>query len=86
MLDSSLRLNLRWYFYYFQIYLNNMGWIRIRIDPELLSGSESGTRKIQSWIRLRNKSFRIRNTGYHHVQLVKTVEQKNQGKQTVNYS
>ena len=36
-----------------------MGWIRIRIDPELLPGS--GTRKIQSWIR--NKSFRIHNTG-----------------------
>ena len=25
-------------------------WIRIRLDPELLSGSGSGTRKIQSWI------------------------------------
>ena len=32
-------------------------WIRIRMDPELLpgSGSGSGTRKIQSWIRIRNK-------------------------------
>ena len=32
-------------------------WIRIRIcmDPELLPGSGSGTRKIQSWIRIRNK-------------------------------
>ena len=32
-----------------------MGWIRIRMDPELLpgSGSGSGTRKIQSWIRIR---------------------------------
>ena len=39
-------------------------WIRIRMDPELLpgSGSGSGTRKIQSWIRIRNKSFRIHNT------------------------
>ena len=39
-----------------------MGWIRIRIhmDPELLPGY--GTRKIQSWIRIRNKSFLIRNT------------------------
>ena len=39
-----------------------MGWIRICIDPELLPGS--GTRKIQSWIRIRNKTFRIHNTGY----------------------
>ena len=30
------------------------------MDPELLPGS--GTRKIQSWIR--NKSFRIHNTGF----------------------
>ena len=44
-------------------YLINIGWIRIRMDPELLPGSGSGTRKIQSWIRIRNKSFRIRNTG-----------------------
>ena len=29
------------------------------MDPELLPGS--GTRKIQSWIRIRNKSCRIRN-------------------------
>ena len=41
-----------------------MGWIRIRMDPELLPGSWSGTRKIQSWIWIRNKSFRIHNTGY----------------------
>ena len=34
-----------------------MGWIRIHMDPELLPGS--GTLKIQSWIRIRNKSFRI---------------------------
>ena len=40
-------------------YLINIGWIRIRMDPELLPGSGSGTRKIQSWIRIRNKSFRI---------------------------
>ena len=39
-----------------------MGWIRIRMDPELLPGSGSGTQKIESWIR--NKSFRIHNTGY----------------------
>ena len=38
-----------------------MGWIRIRMDPELLPGSGSGTRKIQSWIWIRNKSFRIHN-------------------------
>ena len=37
-----------------------MLWIRIRMDPEILPGS--GTRKIQSWIRIRNKSFRIHNT------------------------
>ena len=51
--------------YNFQIYLKNMGWIRIRMDQELLPGSgyESGTRKTQSWIRIRNKSFRIHNTG-----------------------
>ena len=34
------------------------------MDPELLPGSGSGTRKIQSWIRIRNKSFRIRNTDF----------------------
>ena len=44
-------------------YLINIGWIRIRMDLELLPGSGSGTRKIQSWIRIRNKSFRIHNTG-----------------------
>ena len=33
------------------------------MDPELLPGSGSGTRKIQSWIG--NKSFRIHNTGEH---------------------
>ena len=38
-------------------YLNNMVWIRIRVDPELLPGS--GTQEIQSWIQIRNKSFRI---------------------------
>ena len=46
------------FFYNFQIYLNNVGWSRIRMDPELLPGS--GTQKVQSWIR--NKSFRIRKT------------------------
>ena len=32
------------------------------MDPKLLFGS--GTRKLQSWIRMRNKSLRIRNTGF----------------------
>ena len=50
--------------YNFQIYLNNMGWIRIRMDPELWPGSRF--RKIQTWIR--NKSFRIHNTdGYSNL-------------------
>ena len=31
-----------------------MGWIRICMDPELLPRSGSGTRKIQSWIRIHN--------------------------------
>ena len=44
----------------FQIYLNNKGWIRIRMDLELLPGSGSGTRKIQSRIRI--KSFQIYNS------------------------
>ena len=48
--------------YYFEIYFINIGWIRICMDPELLPGS--GTRKIQSWIRIRYKSFRIRNTDF----------------------
>ena len=39
-----------------------MDWIRIRMDLELLPGSGSATRKIQSWIRIRNDLFRIRNT------------------------
>ena len=46
-------------------HLNNMGWIRIRMDPDPELGklrAGSGTRKIQSWIRIRNKSFRIQNT------------------------
>ena len=34
------------------------------MDPELLPGSGSGTWKIQSWIRIWNKSFRIHNTDY----------------------
>ena len=41
-----------------------MGWIRIRMDPELLPGSGSRTRKIPSWIWIRNKSFRIHNTDF----------------------
>ena len=46
--------------------------IRIHMDPEFSPGSGSGTRKIQSWIRIRiwNKSFRIHNTSGH-------VKQKN---------
>ena len=40
-----------------ELYKNSELWIRIRMDPELLPGSV--TRKIQSWIRIRNKSFRI---------------------------
>ena len=44
-----------------------MGWIRIRMDPELLPGS--GTRKIQSWIRILNKSFRIHNTAHNCIKL-----------------
>ena len=51
-------------------YLNNMAWIRIRMDPKLLPGSESGTRKIQSWIRIRNKSLWIHNTAYSIIKLV----------------
>ena len=43
-------------------YLINIVWIRIRMDPELMPGSRSGTGKIQSWIRIRNKSFQIHNT------------------------
>ena len=41
-----------------------MGWIQIRLDQELLPGSGSGTWKIQNWIRIRNKSFRIWNTDF----------------------
>ena len=44
--------------YYFGLYLPYY----YRLDPELLPGSGSGTRKIQSWIRIQNKSFRIHNT------------------------
>ena len=33
------------------------------MDPELLLGY--GTQKIQSYIRIRNKSFRIRNTAFY---------------------
>ena len=38
-------LNLRGVLYYFEIYLINNGWIRIRMDPELgkfKAGSRSG--------------------------------------------
>ena len=42
-----------------------MGWIRIRMDPELLPGSGSGTQKIQSWIRISNESFWIHNTAFN---------------------
>ena len=34
------------------------------MDPELLRGSGPELWKIQSWIRIRNKSFRIHNTVY----------------------
>ena len=51
-----------------------MGWILICMDPDpdVLPGSGSRTRKIQSWIRIWNKSFRIgiHNTGsytVHHI-------------------
>ena len=36
------------------------------MDPELLPGSGSGTRKIQSWIRIRNKSIWIHNTALNN--------------------
>ena len=45
------------FIYNFQICLNNMGWIRIRMDTELLPWS--GTRKIQSWIRIHNTVYHI---------------------------
>ena len=40
-----------------------MGWIRIRMDPKLLPGSGSGTKKFQSWIRNRiiSQITRIKN-------------------------
>ena len=43
-----------------------MGWIRMCMDPELLPGSRSGSRtwKVQSWIWIWNKSFRIHKTGF----------------------
>ena len=63
-------MNLRGVFVFFRnigtVYLINIGWIRIR-DPELLPGSGSGTRIIQIWIRIRNKSFRIHNTALSNV-------------------
>ena len=37
--------------YYFRLYLpnySNIGWIRIRMDLDVLPGSGSGTQKIQS--------------------------------------
>ena len=43
-------------------YLINIGWIQIRIRMDLTLLPGSGTRKIKSWIRIRNKSFRIHNT------------------------
>ena len=57
------------FFYHFQIYLNNTGmvWIRIRMYLELLPGS--GTQKIQR--RIRNKTFRIRNT---NITVHKTIQ------------
>ena len=50
-----------------------MGWIRIRLDPELLPGSGSRTQIIQSWIRIRNKSFRIRNSGFQANKLANCI-------------
>ena len=49
--------------YYFKIYLINtgIGWIRIRMDPD---PHGSRTKKIQSWIQIRNKPIRIHNTAY----------------------
>ena len=43
-------------------------------DPELLPGS--GTRKIQSWIRIRNKSFQTRNAAHYHYQSHNNYYQK----------
>ena len=63
LLDSSIDEFKGVFLYYFGLYtyLINIGWIQICMDPELLPGS--GDQKIQSWIRIRNKSFRIHNTG-----------------------
>ena len=36
------------FFYNFQLYLNNMGWIRIHMDPELLPLSGFGTWKFKA--------------------------------------
>ena len=57
-----------------------MDLIRIRMDQELLpvsgSVSVSGTWKIQSWIQIRNKSFRIRNIALQtHAQLLTTLKE-----------
>ena len=57
-----------------------MDLIRIRMDQELLpvsgSVSVSGTRKIQSWIQILNKSFRIRNIALQtHAQLLTLASQ-----------
>ena len=54
------------------IIIYNIGWIliRIRMNPELLPRSGSGTRKIQSWIRIRNKSFWIHTTAFNNYGLI----------------
>ena len=36
-------------------------------------GSGSGILKIRSWIRIRNKSFRIRNTDQNTVELISNI-------------
>ena len=41
------------------------------MDPEILPGFGSGTRKIQSWIQNRNKSFRIHNTANRIAEQIK---------------
>ena len=47
-----------------------MALIRICMDPELLPGFGFGTRKIQSWIRIQNKFFRIHNTGLKYSKMI----------------
>ena len=61
MLDFFFLIEFNLCVFYFYIYFINIGWIRnFCLDPELLPGS--GTRKIQSWIRIRKIAFRFRDT------------------------